>query len=47
MNRSSFNEELECVSIDLAHVHIWDQSAVAAIDKVVIKFRCNEAEVES
>lgn len=41
-----FNEELEFVLIDLTHAHIWDQAAVGAIDKVVIKFRRNGAEVE-
>jgi len=42
----NFNEELEFVLIDLTHAHIWDQSAVGAIDKVVIKFRRNGAEVK-
>lgn len=42
----NLNEELEVVLIDLTHAHIWDQSAVAAIDKVVIKFRRNGAEVK-
>jgi len=42
----NFNEELEFVLIDLTHAHIWDQSAVGAIDKVVIKFRRSGAEVE-
>jgi len=41
-----FKEELERVTINLTHAHIWDQAAVAAIDKVVIKFRRNGAEVE-
>jgi len=42
----NFSEELDFVLIDLTHAHIWDQAAVAAIDKVVIKFRRNGAEVE-
>jgi SulP family sulfate permease len=42
----NLSEELEVVLIDLTHAHIWDQSAVAAIDKVVIKFRRNGAEVK-
>jgi len=29
-----FKEELERVTINLTHAHIWDQAAVAAIDKV-------------
>ena len=42
----NFGEKLEFVVIDLTQAHIWDQSAVAAIDKVVIKFRRHGAEVE-
>ncbi|WP_422756923.1 SulP family inorganic anion transporter [Microcoleus anatoxicus] len=42
----NLSEELELVLIDLTHAHIWDQSAVSAIDKVVIKFRRNGADVE-
>ncbi|RMG09197.1 MAG: SulP family inorganic anion transporter [Cyanobacteria bacterium J055] len=41
-----FKEELEKVTLNLTHAHIWDQSAVAAIDKVVLKFRRNGAEVD-
>lgn len=41
-----FQEELERITINLTHAHIWDRAAVAAIDKVVIKFRRNGAEVE-
>lgn len=41
-----FTEELERVTIDLTHAHLWDQAAIAAIDKVVLKFRRMGAEVE-
>ncbi|MBP5976685.1 SulP family inorganic anion transporter [Brasilonema sp. CT11] len=41
-----FREELQRVKIDLTHAHIWDQAAVAAIDRVVIKFRRNGVEVD-
>lgn len=41
-----FKEELERVTIDLTHAHLWDQAAIAAIDKVVLKFRRMGAEVE-
>jgi SulP family sulfate permease len=41
-----FQEELERVTINLTHAHIWDQAAVAAIDKVMFKFRRNGADVE-
>lgn len=41
-----FKEGLERVTIDLTHAHLWDQAAIAAIDKVVLKFRRMGAEVE-
>ncbi|WP_369600481.1 SulP family inorganic anion transporter [Hahella sp. SMD15-11] len=34
-----FKEALEHVTIDLSRAHFWDITAVAALDKVVIKFR--------
>lgn len=46
LNAFNFDEDLEFVLIDLTHAHLWDQAAVAAIDKVVIKFRRNGAEVQ-
>jgi SulP family sulfate permease len=42
----NFDEDLEQVTVDLSHAHIWDQAAVNAIDKVVLKFRRNGAEVD-
>ena len=41
-----FSEEVEQVTINLTNAHIWDQSAVAAIDKVVLRLRRNGAEVD-
>ncbi|MGH8001533.1 MAG: SulP family inorganic anion transporter [Brasilonema sp.] len=41
-----FQENLNWVKIDLTHAHIWDQAAVTAIDKVVIKFRRHGTEVD-
>ncbi|MGL4500408.1 MAG: STAS domain-containing protein, partial [Planktothrix sp.] len=41
-----FEEELEKVTLDFSYAHIWDQSAVAVIDQVVIKFRRAGADVE-
>ncbi|MEH1807922.1 SulP family inorganic anion transporter [Nostoc sp.] len=41
-----FQENLDWVKIDLTNAHIWDQAAVTAIDKVVIKFRRNGVEVD-
>ncbi|MDX1705362.1 SulP family inorganic anion transporter [Pseudidiomarina sp.] len=41
-----FKEALDRVVIDLTRAHFWDITAVAALDKVVIKFRREGAEVE-
>ncbi len=41
-----FKEVVEKVIIDLTHAHFWDISAVSALDKVVIKFRREGADVE-
>lgn len=42
----NFNEFVDRVTIDLTHAHLWDQGAVAALDKVVNKFRRTGADVE-
>ena len=42
----NFREDLELVKIDLTHAHLWDQSAIAAIDKVVLNFRRNGTAVD-
>jgi len=34
------------VTIDVSHAHFWDITAVAALDKVVIKFRRDGTDVE-
>ncbi len=41
-----FHEALDRVVIDVSQAHIWDISAVAALDKAVLKFRREGAEVE-
>ncbi len=41
-----FKEAVDNVTIDLTHAHFWDISAVSALDKVVLKFRREGAEVE-
>lgn len=38
-NHFDFSEVLEKVVIDLQHAHFWDITAVAALDKVVFKWR--------
>lgn len=39
INSFDFREKVESVTIDLTHAHLWDQSAVDSIDKVVFRFR--------
>jgi SulP family sulfate permease len=41
-----FREAVERVVIDLQRAHFWDITSVAALDKVVIKFRREGADVE-
>ncbi|MBO9999277.1 MAG: SulP family inorganic anion transporter [Cyanobacteria bacterium SID2] len=41
-----FKEELDLAAIDLSNAHLWDRSAVAAVDKVVIGFRRNGVQVK-
>ena len=41
-----FKEANERVIIDVSQAHFWDVTAVAALDKVVMKFRREGAEVE-
>jgi len=41
-----FDEALDRVFIDVSHAHFWDISAVAALDKVVLKFRRDATDVE-
>ena len=41
-----FQEDLESVKIDLTYAHLWDQSAIAVIDKVVLNFRRKGVEVD-
>lgn len=46
MEQFDFNEEVAQVMLDFSQAHIWDQSAVGAIDQMVLKFRRNGANVE-
>jgi SulP family sulfate permease len=41
-----FDEALDRVFIDVSNAHFWDISAVAALDKVVLKFRRDATDVE-
>lgn len=42
----NFKEAVERVIIDVSDAHFWDITSVSALDKVVIKFRRDGAEVE-
>ena len=46
VNAFDFREVLSRVTIDLSQAHFWDITAVSALDKVVIKFRREGADVE-
>lgn len=41
-----FKESLDKVTIDLDRAHFWDITSVAALDKVILKFRREGAEVD-
>ncbi|TVT66475.1 MAG: SulP family inorganic anion transporter [Pseudomonas sp.] len=41
-----FKEAIDKVTIDLCRAHFWDITAVAALDRVVLKFRREGTEVE-
>ncbi|TNC91820.1 MAG: sodium-independent anion transporter, partial [Thalassolituus sp.] len=41
-----FREAVSKVTIDLTQAHFWDITSVSALDKVVIRFRREGAEVE-
>jgi len=46
INAFDFREALDKVCIDLSRAHFWDITAVAALDKVVLKLRREGTEVE-
>ena len=39
-------EGVQRIRIDVTHAHLWDLTAVSSLDKVVLKFRRQGAEVE-
>jgi SulP family sulfate permease len=41
----NFKEEIDTVTVDLSNAHLWDDSAVGAIDKIILKYRQNGTEV--
>lgn len=46
LEKFDFDIEREKVIIDFTDAHIWDDSGVGAVDRVVLKFRENANEVE-
>ncbi len=46
ISKFDFKEVVDKIIINLTHAHFWDLSAVDALDKVVIKFRREGADVE-
>lgn len=46
VNAFDYREVINKVTIDVSRAHFWDITAVSALDKVVIKFRREAAEVE-
>ncbi|NWQ43829.1 SulP family inorganic anion transporter [Bacillus sp. EB106-08-02-XG196] len=42
----NYNENVKEVTIDLTQAHLWDDSAVGAIDKVIIKYHQNGIKVQ-
>ena len=46
VNAFDYKEVIEGVQIDVSRAHLWDITAVSALDKVVLKFRREGTEVE-
>ncbi|OKL36505.1 SulP family inorganic anion transporter [Domibacillus mangrovi] len=46
LNEFNYKEEVDRVVLDLTEANIWDDSAVAAIEKVIMKYRENEVPVQ-
>lgn len=46
INALSTRELVERVTIDVSRAHFWDTSAIAALDKVVLRLRRNGADVD-
>ncbi|ETI69593.1 SulP family inorganic anion transporter [Neobacillus vireti] len=41
VNKFNFKEEIPEIDIDFSHAHLWDDSAIGAIDKIVLKYQQN------
>jgi SulP family sulfate permease len=38
INNFAFEEDIKEIELNFTHAHVWDDSAVAAIDKVIMKY---------
>ncbi|OHR63575.1 sodium-independent anion transporter [Bacillus sp. HMSC76G11] len=45
LSKFNFKEEIDTITVDLTNAHLWDDSAVGAIDKIILKYRQNGTEV--
>jgi sulfate permease, SulP family len=41
ISKFNFKEESELIIVNFTHSHVWDDSAVGAIDKIILKYREN------
>ncbi|UOQ47050.1 SulP family inorganic anion transporter [Gracilibacillus caseinilyticus] len=46
VDKFNFQDDIKEVEIDLTHAHLWDDSAVGALDKIEMKFEQNEVNVQ-
>ncbi|UOQ86387.1 SulP family inorganic anion transporter [Gracilibacillus salinarum] len=46
VEKFNFQDDITEVEIDLTHAHLWDDSAIGALDKIEMKFEQNEVNVE-
>ncbi|WP_209124886.1 SulP family inorganic anion transporter [Alkalihalobacillus sp. BA299] len=46
MTNFNFKEEIDTVEIDLSEAHLWDDSAIGALDKIEMKFEQSNIKVE-
>ncbi len=46
LNKFDYDEDVKKVEIDLSRAHVWDDSGVVAVDKIVAKFKANGIHVD-
>ncbi|MCF6410333.1 SulP family inorganic anion transporter [Pseudalkalibacillus salsuginis] len=46
VSKFNFKEEVDTVIVDFSHAHCWDDSAVGAVDKIVLKYKQNGTNVK-